>query len=865
MEKINFSVTIIEASAGTGKTSKLTEQFLKFLDKNNPCESIKKIMAVTFSEKSALEMKEKILTNIFEKIYPFLSDKDKLQLENALFNLRISTIHSFCQFLLRKFSFYIGIDPFFKIIQEDETEMLFSIAIGKFLNSPEGENYFLKLTKFLKLGSIIKYLHEMKKNHPHIFIGIPEEKQITKEFLSLFHKVSEIHKQLKEENSTLDFDDLEIFTYNLLTENSNALTVLEDFDEKINFLLVDEFQDTNILQWEILVKLFEEWISGYGAKADKGESYGIFIVGDKKQSIYSFRGAESDIFDRAKDKLKNYFKEEPLSINYRSSSKILDFVNKIFEDTSPWDKQKLKVSDVSSYLTSPTIEINILPKNTEKKKEYEWICNKILQMKFEKWKVWDKKEKKSRDIEYSDIAILMRKRGKNLGLLEKVLTDYGIPYIMVGGIGFYQEPEILFLLFLIFSFADITDTLSLWNLKNSIYNISYEKIVSWREKIKSYNLSIFLEEILKEINFWEGMSIQQKANVEKFLMLIQSQEHLPIFQIAQNLREFCSREKEPKADIFSSKEDGVRILTIHHAKGLEFPAVFLINLEDGKTGLINVKIYYKKNLNTDFPYSFVLSKEEGIENYRDSFKKLITEEEERILYVALTRASQYLFISGLDLPNGLWIKRIKKVEKDFPPTYYEKKGEIEREKEKKTEEVIIKFLKEPISITSFSEEFSEEYFSSEKQFIGEVIHKILYEISTGKISCDFSIMKERADFYYKKRGFQDINILNEIYEILLKINSSQKIKEIVLPTENSYSELPFIIEEKGTVYQGQIDRIIIKDENVLVYDYKIYKRENIEIYKKQLELYGIAARKIFPLKNIVKNILFIDRGEIMEF
>ncbi|MFA7364700.1 MAG: UvrD-helicase domain-containing protein, partial [Aminobacteriaceae bacterium] len=117
----------------------------------------------------------------------------------------------------------------------------------------------------------------------------------------LFREVSEMHLAMKREISLLDFNDLENMACMLLADHPEAVAVLEDFDDMCSYIFVDEFQDTNIIQWKIIHKLAEEWLSGYGAKAEAGHSYGICLVGDRKQSIYRFRGAESGIFDIARE------------------------------------------------------------------------------------------------------------------------------------------------------------------------------------------------------------------------------------------------------------------------------------------------------------------------------------------------------------------------------------------------------------------------------------------------------------------------------------------------------------------------------------------------------------------------------------
>jgi len=116
-----FIANIIEASAGTGKTRYITEEILSLYRKYKSPEILKKIVAITFSEKAAIEMKERFLNRFYSEIFSDLSEKEKVEIENILFKLQISTIHSYCQTLLRRFYFLSDVDPYFEIIEEGES------------------------------------------------------------------------------------------------------------------------------------------------------------------------------------------------------------------------------------------------------------------------------------------------------------------------------------------------------------------------------------------------------------------------------------------------------------------------------------------------------------------------------------------------------------------------------------------------------------------------------------------------------------------------------------------------------------------------------------------------------------------------
>lgn len=862
--QINLEAIIIEASAGTGKTQWITNEFMRFIGKENPASDLRRILAVTFSEKAAIEMKTRILEKIYEGLFQSLSEHKKIEVENAMLRLRISTIHSFCRLLLKRFAFYKGIDPFFTVIDERQSSLLSYMAFNIFLNS-EISKEMLSLLKDFKMDTLRRLLFSIIETHPYATTGTPEG-ALSEKINFLSKQVSEIQHRIKDELSLLDFNDLEIMTYKILSESPDALTILEDFDEKNNFIFVDEFQDTNILQWRIVYKLVEEWLAGYGAKAEEGSPYGVFLVGDRKQSIYKFRGAEGKVFDEAKRVLIPYCTEKKLLKNYRSAPEIINFINKVFENIHPWREEKLTAG---LNLRMPSgIEINFIEeKDGGKDYEYQWVLEKIQELIETKKPVLDKRTGELRPVDFHDIAILLRKKaGKNFPLLEKYLKEAGIPFVVLGGIGFYKEPEILFLLSLILGLSDSSDNTSMWNLKASVFHISPEQVYRWREFLKSEDIVDVVERILAELNFWDSLSTQQKANVEKFLMILDEWKGMPLYTISHSLRTMSVFGEEPKADIFSESQNAVRILTVHNAKGLEFPVVFLINVEDGKV-ILKDNILYRKTEEEEPPYKFVLKKEAD-EEYEESFRNMLEEEEIRILYVALTRACQYLFISGIKQGKSIWMGLLESFRSSFPPVPVKKGpfmqkmiGTVERRK----------YLPEKINymdiLTSYTEEKRKEEYRYEETVLGSIAHKLIYEISEGRIK-DKEEYKRRVKFYLRKSGFENSkkmeNILMAIYD---NIEKRDEIKRIVIKSEKgkTFSEFPFITGMGEKIYTGFIDRLIITEDNkCYIYDYKIEKGD-LKIFKEQMDIYENAVKSMFAdVEEVQRFIIFLREGTVKE-
>ena len=871
-ESTPFSVRIIRASAGTGKTHRLTQEFIKTLTPEEFINRVKRIVAITFTEKAACEMKERIVYNIFNGILKDVKDeKTYIEYENQLFLLRISTIHSFCKSLLKRFSFLFNIDPNFSVCEPEEGFLYFNQALTKFLQDTSFDDEKIKPLQAMKLRVFLDNIRELEKTHPQVFLGTPAEAEITKPIYKCFLEVKKNFQEIKEQNSVLDFNDLEIFTYNLLKNSPQSLNILYDFDEAVDFIFVDEFQDTSLLQWNILKEFSEEWRSGFGAKAEVSTSYGLFLVGDKKQSIYLFRGAEPTVFNDAGEFYGDIVKNEFLTNSHRSFEKIISFVNSVFEGNPDFpEKEKLVVSEELSTFDDAFVEIKTfgnengkkLKISEEKQIEYDWVADKIISLINEKFPVYDRNKKDFSKIRFRDIAIIMRKR-THLGILEEQLRSHSIPFVNVGGIGFYQEPEIVFLVSLICVLADPSDTFLLHNLNNSIFHIDREKIDKWRELFRCEFPSSAIDRILCDLDIHSYLGQQGYANIEKFLMLIHEMEHLPFFEVARNIRMIASRnEEEPKADIFSERQDAVRVLTVHGSKGLEFPVVFLTGIEQGYPNRQKINIMHDRKTTNDAKYIFAFRKKNEDSEFFDRYIKKMEKEEERTLYVALTRAKQGIVITGARnaRKTGVWTGMLKKFEDQYPPKEFTATtfDTLAISSELKNENISIKVNKKPISPISFSSQT--ELFDPVNEKIGTIVHTIAFEISKGILKPERENAISRAKFLASKlRVIPDTSKFENHIDGLL----SEEILKVIKPQDNAYSEIQFLIEDNGQIIEGTIDRVIIDGQTGRIYDIKT--RKTSEIKKEdihQLKIYSKGIKGIFGCIKIETFIIFTFEGII---
>lgn len=589
----------IIAGAGSGKTRVLTYRIAYLIEERGYVPS--SILAITFTNKAAEEIKKRIESILYR----------------SLSNLRVATFHSFCSRILREDCKAIQYPSSFSILDEDDQKKIIKEIIK--------EKGFDE--KQLKLSGCIDYI-AMRKNQ---WIS-PEDdlKQSSNNYFS--HQRAEIYQSYEEylkKQHALDFDDLilksiEIFeTYPMIKEK---------WQNRLNHILVDEFQDVDPNQYRLLKLL-------------AGNDNEVTVVGDPDQTIYTWRGADINIILHFNDDFSPS-KSISLEQNYRSSGKILDIANTLIANNHHRIKKNLfttaeKGAEISTFYGESELQ------------EAEYVVDNINDL-------YDGK-----NVFYKDCAILYRTNSQSAPL-EQVLMARGIKYKIFGGIRFYRRMEIkdsIAFLKLATNFADDLSCLRLIeNTGRGIGKTTLEKI---KANATTENESIFqhlknnqnaLVELYKKK---QGTSLQsfvkQIQNLHDQLLLEPTKgnkildEHLhqcgyidyllscEMDDKIENIHQFISQMKEflkqegatleefiQNASLMSSQdemddteEDYVRLMTVHTAKGLEFDHVFIYGLVD-----------------SIFPSNRTIQeKVDGIE------------EERRLFYVAITRAKKRLFLS----------------------------------------------------------------------------------------------------------------------------------------------------------------------------------------------------------------------------
>ncbi|MBF0987265.1 MAG: UvrD-helicase domain-containing protein [Clostridiales bacterium] len=573
---------LVIAGAGSGKTKVLTTR-IAYLIENKKVNS-KNILAITFTNKAAKEMKDRV-SNI---------------LKRDVRRMHISTFHSFGVEILREYGYLVNIDKNFTILDSDDSLKVIKIIIDDMnLNKTISPKHVKEVISSYKNKLVLP--EEAEKN-TYTF----EEKQI----VDIYEKYN---KKLYNSNS-VDFDDLLLIPY-LILDKYNA--VLEDFQEKYKYILIDEYQDTNDAQY-FLVKILS------------AKYKNLFVVGDSDQSIYSFRGANYK-------NILNFTKDFPnakvikLEQNYRSTNNILSIANNVIKNNIERSHKDLW----SSLGDGEKVKFNQL--NTEED-EVNYVISEI--------------KKISNQYDYDDIAIIYRTNAQSR-LFEQLFINNVIPFKLVGSFGFFNKKEIKDLIAYLKLIDNPKDDISFLRIVNyPTRGIGNKTIENLQRKANLSNLSLYesIEEDDKKLTLFKNLIEEIKDNYENIslkslvericektnlLETIKKDNDLESSIREENIKEFITYvdnyEKENNSSLreflenlilFSDRENNneneekkVNLMTVHAVKGLEFKVVFVVGLEESL-----------------FPYQL------SLENVQD------IEEERRLYYVAVTRAKEKLYL-----------------------------------------------------------------------------------------------------------------------------------------------------------------------------------------------------------------------------
>ena len=588
---------LILAGAGSGKTKVLTVRIAHLLAQGvNPYE----ILAITFTNKAAKEMKSRVeglVGDVANRIW-------------------LSTFHSFCaKFLRFEIDSFLGYNSNFTIYDTSDSQAVIKSAL-KALNLDD---------KYYPVGAMIAAISDAKNQ---LLFASDFRKQARDFYQQKVADVYEYYERELRKNNALDFDDLLLVAVKLLQSNA---TVLDKYSHRFRYVMIDEYQDTNHAQYLLAKLLASHWKN-------------IAVVGDADQSIYAWRGADiQNILDFEKD-YPNCTSIK-LEQNYRSTKIILDAANAVIDNNEGRPEKNLWTDKIEG------AKIQHFTAQSEHE-EAAFIGDTIA------------KKHDIHDVPYGDMAILYRTNAQSR-VLEEALIKRALPYTMVGGTKFYDRKEIKDVLAYLRVLYNPFDDLSLLRIINvPKRSIGATTVAKLQDYAREKGTSLFMT--LTQLHLIDSIKGKTKEKLEEFgiliFTLVSEMEDKTVLDIlesildrtgylaqleestdpqdqarAENIGELLSVAKDFQdtnpsgtvedfleqvalvndVDSFEQEEAKVTLMTLHAAKGLEFPIVFLCGLEEGL-----------------FPHSRTLMNPEEIE------------EERRLAYVGITRAEKELYISN---------------------------------------------------------------------------------------------------------------------------------------------------------------------------------------------------------------------------
>ncbi len=753
------------------------------------------------------------------------------------------------------------------------------------------------------------------------------------------------YNRAKESNGVLDFHDLLFLARNLLRDHPDARNY---FRKRYKYILVDEFQDTDPLQAEIVFYLAETDGKNAARWQDVSVEQGrLFLVGDPKQSIYRFRRADIEMYATAKGLLPPSSSLN-IQMNFRSAPPIIDFVNSIFKElirepeegnyqpsyvplVCGRDPETLP-RDAAVVLLRPPPKLPE-PANADERRETEaaYIASFIRRLvDHEKWEVWDKKEGQLRPVAFKDIAILLRSHTP-LTAIEDALRLYEIDYRVIGGKYFYTRQEVEDLIAVLRSIEDPYDQVSLVRaLRSPFFGISDEELLLFNRELfyltdatgtsldQPFKLLKKLHEIRNNVSLDRLLGIlltETKANVT-YLLKPNGEQRLANLQkigeigralsergiktfagIVRWLAEMKQREaEEGEAPTVEIGDNFVRVLTIHKAKGLEFPVVILADLAARSTSREHFIISRRdESVAISIGRSTSGLVTTNWEELSEHEALRSDAEERRLLYVAMTRARDYLvipyywmaetehdrsgsprrssflsYLSDTLSPSGPKHKSSPSVKVISYPT---KSLDVSRvaqpafrmkidsgradQKTQEFEEAMSKWreriqtirdqLTEGKTIMTATEALSQQKprptaISSEITGLlyGQMVHELLEIVdwTCGEVEEEWAASKI-------KDICDDENLIRKAIHSVRKILASELIRRIV-QSQSYYKEVPFAYAKNGTIFEGKIDVVFIEGDDVILVDFKTDRVAGRDVvkeahrYKPQIEIYSDA-------------------------
>ena len=669
--------------------------------------------------------------------------------------------------------------------------------------------------------------------------------EVEKYRLSGFSKLLKLYKasnlELNKEINALSFADINKLVFKLLVQSLDKEALYFRLDGRINHLLVDEFQDTNVIQYEIILPLIAEIVSGYGQNGLGS----FFYVGDTKQSIYKFRGGKKELFDKLGDDFSQ-IDIENLPSNYRSLKALVKFNNAVFEEIyhryglSFEPQEPAKKDEALSYEVSGECAYFEVEKDD---------CGYLRVLSDEDIAgavVSQAKELLKAGVNASDITVLCWKNS-DISLISEVLSSEGIRSVNEGTLELKRTPLV----------AAIIEYAKFCLFKEEIYEKNVKALVNAKVK----KLSIKPEESATNSLFYLAKNLGiSMADVDILRLFELSSGYKNLSDFIFNLENFSSK-------ISPKSSDGVRVMTVHKSKGLEFAHVIVCDMmSKGRGDDSNFITEYSENGEW-----IVKSKIAGRENFDSNYASVLEqmkelEKQENInkIYVAFTRATKSLIIIKQAVPSGsspsffsFYTRSDKSEANDYLDLEEFSFGKIlpskTEQKEAKKDEKMPEILKiERQEVEAKEQKTSGKNLSA--TYLGLAFH---YLLEMSEKFDEISLEKAKNLMLNKFHKFLPLEVLEDAFSRAKMLISEQKFIECIKGKE-IYKEQPFKVKNE----LKQMDLFCFNEREICVIDYKTTDK-NIEENKKQVREYKDALAKFYEKHSINAVIFYALEGKIL--
>lgn len=769
-------------------------------------------------------------------------------------------------------------------------------------------------------------------------------------------RLLEHFQRLKEEQRGLDFNDLEWKTYSLLTQSDNAHWVQYKLDQRIDHLLVDEFQDTNPVQWRMLHPLLQELAS---TRPERGRS--AFIVGDDKQSIYRFRRADPRLFTTAREWMRERLDalEHPLDVSWRSAPAIIDVVNNAFAH-APLSDHYVQFPEHRTHRTAQWGRVEIFPLaelaqdndppppdfrnplrqprpgqgTTRHDIEANLIAQRIRHLVDTAVPVSTDSE--HRALRYSDIFILLRDRSHSPAY-ESALRTHRIPYTGVERGTLLASREVADLVALLNLLVTPFDNLALATvLRSPVFSCGEADLEilahagpagTWRERLAAVAPTVAPDHVLAHahrcLERWSELA--GHLPVHDLLDRIFIEGNIPAryrAAVAPHLRErvvahlvrlaeialeldsgrypslgrFVARLEDARlgrdddldADAAHASSDSVRVLTIHGAKGLEAPVVFLADTGPRKEKPRSFHTLVNWDPAHDRPRQFFLAgKKSDFDPASRSAHGIQARAEDReeanLLYVALTRARQLLFVSGCAAKTPApcwhdWVRSaIQRISGDPEARIHEtgmRPATTSRVAAQPPAQVVDDpRLRRPLNLPRVVNEIApsrthQDYapasdeLDADAQLRGQIVHRLLQRLAETPRTDREQIQQAVATEFARSADDPDfLACRNEALRVLEDTDT----RDLFLPRagRRAWNEIPLVYETPGGIVHGIIDRLMVDTTTITVIDYKTHRvatqeqaRGIASRFEPQLREYCLGVSRLWPGKALHALIVF---------